>query len=181
MSEVIWIQTYTGKRVNPLALKPDDICIEDIAHALSLLCRFNGHCRQFYSVAEHSIRVAQVVGSRYFRLAALLHDAAEAYLSDVPRPLKHQWSQFCEVEDRAQAIIDSVFGVPANYYHPVKRADDILLATEGRDLMGNTDGWYLPQYALEHHIEPYNSETAEQLFLLAYGEYTLPLRGGSSE
>lgn len=83
----MWIQTYTGKKMFPLAPKREDICIEDIAHALSMKCRFNGHCNLFYSIAQHSLIVASLVKPE-LRLAALLHDAAEAYLPDFCRPIK---------------------------------------------------------------------------------------------
>lgn len=82
-----WIQTFTGKKVFPLDIRAQQICIQDIAHALSLKCRFGGHCRTFYSVAEHSIRVSRIV-PKHLKLIALLHDAAEAYLPDVCAPIK---------------------------------------------------------------------------------------------
>ncbi|MFG0247924.1 MAG: phosphohydrolase, partial [Phycisphaeraceae bacterium JB051] len=78
-----WIQTYTGKAFYPLREDPGIIDIRDIAHALSLQCRFNGHCSDFYSVAQHSVHVSEVV-PQAFALWGLLHDAAEAYMSDLP-------------------------------------------------------------------------------------------------
>ena len=90
-----WIQTYTGKCFTPLDPKPEDICAEDIAHHLSNLCRFSGAVNDFYSVAEHSVRCfwyAREVLSpgppSPLHLAVLLHDAAEAYIIDLPRPIK---------------------------------------------------------------------------------------------
>jgi len=80
-----WIQTYTGKRFWPLDPRPEDVDILDIAHSLSLLCRFTGHTSSFYSVSQHSILVAQEVPKR-LRLWALFHDAAEAYIGDIARP-----------------------------------------------------------------------------------------------
>jgi uncharacterized protein len=82
-----WIQTYTGKQFWPLSPLPEDIVIEDIAHALSMQCRFGGHVRTFYSVAQHSVHVSLLVEPQY-ALWGLLHDAAEAYLVDLPRPIK---------------------------------------------------------------------------------------------
>jgi len=81
-----WITTYTGKRFHYLDPQPEEIDIVDIAHALSLTCRFGGHCKEFYSVAEHSIRVAEIV-PKEFQLLALLHDAGEAYTGDVQSPI----------------------------------------------------------------------------------------------
>lgn len=82
-----WITTFTGKRFYQTSPHRDSVCIEDIAHALSMLCRFTGHCREFYSVAEHSIRVAYELQSQQ-RIHGLLHDAHEAYLGDTSGPLK---------------------------------------------------------------------------------------------
>src|SRR5271165_7548492 len=82
-----WIQTYTGRVMYPLDPRPEEINIIDIAHALSNLCRFTGHVRTFYSVAEHSVRVSQHCDPKD-ALWGLLHDASEAYLADMSRPMK---------------------------------------------------------------------------------------------
>lgn len=82
-----WIQTFSGKKFFPLEPEKNEYDIHDIAHALSLKCRFGGHCQRFYSVAEHCVRVADIVAPES-KLWALLHDAAEAYLPDVCQPIK---------------------------------------------------------------------------------------------
>ena len=105
-----WIQTYTGRRFHPLAPRADELDLVDIAHALSLNCRFNGHCRCFYSVAEHCVRVADILPPE-LALWGLLHDAAEAYLADVPRPAKQQMPQFVAAEDRLLRVIVEHFGL----------------------------------------------------------------------
>ena len=96
-----WFQTFTGAKVNPMTLEPEDVRLEDVAHALSLICRFNGHCNRHYSVAQHSVAGAHVALSsgywhtehkhdrRNLALWFLIHDAAEAYLQDLPRPVKY--------------------------------------------------------------------------------------------
>src|SRR5271156_4912831 len=84
-SDSAWIQTFTGKKFYPFNPKPQDIDIRDIAHALSNICRFTGHTKRFYSVAEHSRNVAKLVPA-HMKLQALLHDASEAYLCDIARP-----------------------------------------------------------------------------------------------
>jgi hypothetical protein len=117
------ITTATGRNVNPLALRPEDIDIRDIAHSLSLTCRFNGHCRVFYSVAEHSVLVSRLCPPE-FAFEALMHDAAEAYLGDVPTPLKRQWPEYRGAEDRAHAVIAQLFGLPAEISQEVHVADD---------------------------------------------------------
>src|SRR5438128_12538670 len=81
-----WMQTYTGRAFYPLDPRLDDICIEDIAHALSMLCRYGGQCQEFYSVAEHSVLMSYAVNPQH-ALWALLHDATESYMGDLIRPL----------------------------------------------------------------------------------------------
>jgi len=82
-----WIQTYTGKKFWAFDAAIADICIEDIAHALAMRCRFGCHCKEFYSVAQHSVIVSHHLPPE-LKLWGLLHDATEAYLPDVPRPQK---------------------------------------------------------------------------------------------
>jgi hypothetical protein len=138
MSDTAWIQTNGGGRFYPLNPTAASIEIEDIAHALSNLCRFNGHCDRFYSVAEHSFLVSRMVPPEY-RLEALLHDASEAYLCDVPRPLKHlpEFARYREIETEVQAEILARFDVfpSPESIAAIHEADNRMLATEARDLM----------------------------------------------
>src|SRR3990167_7144636 len=108
-----WIQTYTGKRFNLLDPDIDSIDIEDIAHALSMQCRYTGHTLVFYSVAEHSVHVSRITDSSD-SLWGLLHDASEAYLGDVASPLKHSglMQGYIALEERVQAAICQKFGLP---------------------------------------------------------------------
>lgn len=136
-----WILTVTGKKFWPLDPDPGDVCIEDIGHALSMLCRFTGHCRRFYSVAEHSLLVAGNVPPK-FRAWALLHDAAEAYIADISRPLKHasEMQNYRDIEERVLTAIFTRFelhnGGPELWLPPaVREADARACATEMRDLM----------------------------------------------
>src|SRR5690348_18006267 len=105
------IHTFTGRTFCPLDPKPEDIDIQDIAHALSCQCRFTGHSRKFYSVAEHCVRVSLLV-SPDLQLAALLHDASEAYLSDVARPIKRlpAMAEYRRTEEALQRQIYLCFG-----------------------------------------------------------------------
>jgi 5'-deoxynucleotidase YfbR-like HD superfamily hydrolase len=133
-----YFKTYTGRTFWPMDPRPDEISILDIAHSLAHQCRFSGHTREFYSVAEHSVRVSQIVPSPY-QLWALLHDAAEAYLLDWPRPLKQSglmgWL-YRRAERRLMRVIYQRFGLDATQPECVGLADQILLATEQRDLFG---------------------------------------------
>lgn len=103
------ILTYTKKWFAPLEPKKEAICIEDIAHALSLMVRANGHFPEFYSVAQHSVLCAENCavngGTRREQLACLLHDAGEAYLSDITRPVKNNLAEYKKIESRLQDTI----------------------------------------------------------------------------
>jgi hypothetical protein len=132
-----WIQTYTGRQFWPGNPRTEDIELEDIAHALSNLCRFGGHCTNFYSVAQHSVLVADTVPVRH-RKWALLHDASEAYLVDLPRPLKRYGAlgvAYLDLEKRVMSVICDRFGLEQQMPAEVYAADNVVLATEKRDLM----------------------------------------------
>lgn len=163
-----WIQTYGGKQFFPLAPKPDDVDIVDIARSLSFLCRFNGHCRAFYSVADHSIRVSNIVSDEY-ALWGLLHDAAEAYVSDLPRPVKQAIPEFSVHEDKVLDVIMKRHGLQMPMPGPVREADDILLVTEARDLMAPPPAdWGLAAKPLDERIRPLSPEQAFETFLARY-------------
>ena len=143
-----YVSTFSGNRFYPLEPRIDRVAIEDIAHGLAYQCRFNGQTREFYSVAQHSLIVAQLVPPP-LRMAALLHDAAEAYLGDMVKPLKVLMPAFALLEERVGAIIAATFDIDFSDYAPIKRADLIALATEKRDLMPHSvERWaYLDQIA----------------------------------
>jgi hypothetical protein len=163
-----WIPTYTGIKFHYLNPKPEEISITDIAHHLCLLCRFTGACKRFYSVADHSIRVSMIVEPE-LRLAALLHDAAEAYTNDISRPVKYT-HKLQETEAIITKAIDKKFGIDSN--HPsIKEADNILIATEARDLMPNIDGWEELPMPLSTKIIPMTPLWAERLFMIKFEEY----------
>ncbi len=166
-----WIQTYTGKQFFPLNPSPQDLDIRDIAHALSLQCRFNGHCLQFYSVAEHSVRVADWLGGE-LQLWGLLHDAAEAYLGDVVRPLKGQLDTYNEIETGLLRVVADHFGLSWPMPEEVAVADTRLLAAEARDIMAPPPApWELMGLEpLPVTIEPWSATEAERRFLDRYSE-----------
>ena len=173
-----WIQTYTGIRFTPAEPRLDDIDIHDIAHALSMQCRFSGHCRTFYSVAEHAVRVSRHV-SPANALWGLLHDAAEAYLTDLPRPVKQVMPEFQAFEDQLLQAVAHRFGLTWPLPDEVVRADCELLATEARDLMGPPpDSWGLGVDPLPGKIVPWSAAVAEQRFLERFDELCATGRAG---
>lgn len=128
-----YIQTLSGKHINYFDIHHEDIVIEDIATALSHICRFAGHLPEFYSVAQHSVLVSQLVPAE-FALEALLHDAAEAYVQDIPAPLKRILPDYRRVEGYVDGVVREKFGLPAHQHPTVKYADLVMLGTERRDL-----------------------------------------------
>lgn len=131
-----WIQTYTGGKFWPLDPSPEEVNIEDIAWALSMQCRFTGHCAEFYSVGDHSCWVSDMIPKEY-QLQGLLHDAAEAYLIDVARPVKHAdgFTFYREAEEKIAAAIGEKFGIDlVNLPHEVCHADSAMLLTEAHYL-----------------------------------------------
>lgn len=129
-----YIQTFTGRKFWPIDPRPDEVCIDDIAHALSMLCRYNGHCLKFYSVAEHSVHVAQWLFDNGYPwetiLAGLLHDATEAYVADVPRPLKQSLPTYKDAENKVWRAIAARYGLDAELPAEVHEADNRILADE---------------------------------------------------
>ncbi|MEN1976885.1 YfbR-like 5'-deoxynucleotidase [Cellulomonas sp. P4] len=143
-----WMQTYTGRRFYPMDPAPADVVPIDIAHALGMLCRYNGHVDRFYSVAEHCVLMSEYVEhqhSRELALMALLHDATEAYVGDMIRPLKVHMPEYRAAEDRVMSAIAHHFGLAEliarhNGERPpeVKEADSRILLTERAELMSAT-------------------------------------------
>ncbi|EHG7613701.1 5'-deoxynucleotidase [Citrobacter sedlakii] len=128
-----FIQTLSGKQFDYINSTIDDIDVEDIAGALSNICRFAGHLPEFYSVAQHSVLCSQIV-SPEFAFEALMHDAAEAYCQDIPAPLKALLPDYRQIEKRTDQLIRLKFGLPLEGSSVVKYADLTMLATERRDL-----------------------------------------------
>ena len=161
-----WMQTFTGQRFYPLDPRPDEIDPADIAHALSLLCRYGGHVDRFYSVAEHCVLMSEAVPAEH-ALAALLHDATEAYVVDVPRPLKRQLEGYRAIEAAVWNAICIRFHLAGDLPAEVKEADDRILLTERDALMSRTryswsvDGMTL----LDVAITGWLPDEAEQRYL----------------
>ncbi len=163
------IQTVGGSYFN--FHNPDEAVytIEDIAHALSHICRFTGHTRRFYSVAQHSVMVSQLV-PREHALAGLLHDAAEAFLGDVSSPLKQLLPEYKVIERRVEESILRRFGIPYPLDPCIKEADRIALVTERRDLLPPDPGskvwaWTNMFQPRRRKVLPLPPAMAKQLFI----------------
>jgi hypothetical protein len=169
-----WIQTYTGKKHLIEDPEASDLCIKDIAHALSQICRFGGHSKQFYSVAQHSILVSDnVSGSN--KLCGLLHDAAEAYTGDMLKPFKILLGDgiFRDVEMYTELAIAKKYDLPWPLPEEVKAVDERMLMTEARDVMGGQRGkWLSDAMPFDRRITCWPSLLAEELFLDRYRELT---------
>ena len=156
-------------------LAPDEsiISIGMIARALSRICRFGGHTKQFYSVAQHCVLASHLVEPQH-ALAALLHDAAEAFVGDMPSPLKRLCPEYRAIEKRVHQSIFTKFGLPAELHPQIKWADLVLLKTEQRDLMPpHDDAWpiTLGVPAMRKRIAPWeNYRVAEKAFMYRFDE-----------
>ena len=172
------IRTFTGKRVHPYSLHPDEIDVDDIAHSLSQQCRFLGHTDAFYSVAQHSVLVSQIVPPED-ALWGLLHDATEAYLCNVPAPIKcapEMW-HYRMAEGQLVTSVAARFGLPPTIPDSVKLADLVLLATEFRDVTTVIDlDWIVAECGIaplpDMHILPWPCQAAEERFLHRFWELT---------
>ncbi len=129
-----WIQTFSGHPYWPMDPRVEDIHVVDIAHALSNLCRYTGHVRTFYSVAEHSVWVSMLVPPEH-AFCALLHDAPEAYVNDLARPLKYQLPEYRATEQLNWLVIAERFGLPKEQPECIHEADQMMLRAERRQLM----------------------------------------------
>jgi hypothetical protein len=166
-----WFLTHTGRQFWPLDCRVDDIDIEDIAHGLAHICRFGGHCRHFYSVAQHSVLVSRNVPLQ-LRMLGLLHDATEAYIGDMVRPLKLQMPEFNEIEEKLWAVIARRFDLPAILPPEIKTADNAALMAERRDLFNPAHvaahSWSIKERPLACRILPLKPDDAKRLFLNEY-------------
>jgi hypothetical protein len=154
-----YLQTVSGRWVNPFDPDPAQLDAGDIARALANQCRFGGHCHVFYSVAQHCVIVSRVVEDRGGDVedvfAALMHDASEAYLGDMPHPLKHRsalGAAFRDAEHALEAAIRDRFRIKADVPE-VKRVDRALLATERRAF--SAEAWHWPEL---ENVEPLDLE-----------------------
>jgi hypothetical protein len=160
-----WMQTISGGQFWPLDPRPEEIHLEDIAHSLSMICRFNGHCNRFYSVAEHCVLVSSIVPNEY-KAWALLHDASEAYIADIVRPAKRFIEGYKDIEKNIMRSVCVRFGLDPVEPECVKIADQSILADEADQVMGpKPKDWFLPYAPSGQTINFLCSQKAKALFL----------------
>lgn len=170
-----YITTYTGEHFFPLEPDGEKLKIEDIAHALSLLCRGNGHVTHFFSVGQHCIHCAleaQARGySRAVCLACLLHDGSEAYLSDVPRPFKKTLPSYQRLEEQFLSILYRRFlgrDLRADEKKLVKEIDDDMLYFDLKELLGETPDQEPPVMKSSFSLDYVPFEEVERKYLELY-------------
>lgn len=160
-----WIQTYTGRQFWPLDARPDEIDILDIAHALSMQCRYTGHCIRFYSVAEHCVLLA-LMAPRHLRKIALHHDDPEAYLTDVAKPIKPELRGYEEIEDDLYGVIAYAFDLPESIPYIVKDMDRRALLDERDQNMSTPPAdWAIEGEGLGITLQFWSPRQAKHAFL----------------
>ncbi len=178
-TNTFWIETYTGRAFYIQEPSPDDICLVDIAHALSNLCRYNGHCSQFYSVAEHSVHVAKFIEFLKFPtaviMAALLHDACEAYTGDFPSPIKWVIPELQTMEKKIQKAVHEHFDIRPQAYKDkvIDVVDKRIVQDERHALMTPHTGLPWTVDGLEPlgiNIHSWTPKIAEDIFLVTFYE-----------
>lgn len=171
-----WMQVSGGRRFFIMDPQPSEIHIADIAASLSKLCRYGGHTKRFYSVAEHCVHIANAAPVEH-ALTALLHDASEAYLVDVPRPVKRYLSNYAKLESDVMRAVAERFGIAWPLPEVVKRLDNAILADERAQVMPRmledvpNHDWGATEPALGVEIGCWSPDKAEYEFLAAFDRF----------
>lgn len=186
-----WIETASGRKFDLAEPDATQVCIEDIAHALSMICRYSGHCGEFYSVAQHCVHMAEHFRDPQAAKAALLHDAGEAYYGDIARPMKLLLGNFAQeykaIRDKIDLLIERTFDV---HHHAaqVKAADNFLMRWEARWLMPSRgEGWTfgpmpsVPTIEQWTALRPWRPDFARERFMLLFDTIELDLADGLNE
>ena len=165
-----WMQTFTGVAFWPMDPHPDEVNIADIAHSLAHQCRYGGHSKMFYSVAEHCVLLSHAVPAE-LAFSALMHDAAEAYLVDVPRPIKRFLGGYRDIEKALEAVIMPKFGLPYPIPELVMEMDTQILTDERQQLMATPPlPWGTDMKPLGVTCLGYVPHEAERRFLARFEE-----------
>lgn len=170
-----WMQTFSGRAVYPLDLREEDIALIDIAHSLSMQCRYNGHSTQFYSIAEHSVHIAKALMADFndpeLAMAGLMHDASESYLTDIARPVKPFLSNYKEFEEQAEATIVKKYKLIKMTDPRVKEYDNRILVDEKSVLMVRPPKeWSIPAMGIGIVIHAWSPLEAKNEFLACFVE-----------
>ena len=170
----LWIHTNSGKQFYAFDPSPDMVDINDIANGLSKLCRYAGQCDEFYSVAQHSVIISKFVSPEH-ALAGLLHDAAEAYLTDIPRPIKHMFNEhagnlFSNTESAIFAAVAERFEISSEIPEEVHQADYNIVCDEASVLFAEAPEWTKWYHPLGVHIKPVGWRAARTMFLQRFEE-----------
>ncbi len=176
-----WLQTSSGRRVHLPTPSVDEVDIKDIAAALSKQCRFNGHCDDFYSVAQHCVMgvlMARHLGmSLQIQREFLLHDATEAYLGDVIRPVKRELPLYQEMEQTFWGVISKKFGLPEVHSSEVHDLDNYMLVWEKETFLPRSEVWGglpdISSFEFEENLGSLRSwawQDAQGEYLLMYEE-----------
>lgn len=166
------ILTYSGRHYDFLDPRPDDINVIDVAHGLANAGRFAGHTKSFYPIAQHCV-IGSYIVPKAFAFEFLMHDAHEAYTTDIPAPLKALLPDYQAIEDRSAGALRATFGLPLTTSPEVKHADIVMLATERRDLMpSDSTPWPILQGVepLPKKIYTWSPARAKAAFLQRYIE-----------
>ena len=170
MSQNPFIRLHSGARFHLLKPRPSEIAIEDICWGLSHICRFTGHCLKFYSVAQHSCLVSDLLPDE-LKLEGLMHDGSESLASDISSPLKSILPQYKELELKIESVISKKFKLKFPFPADIKLADMRLLVTEFRDLMPASDYKDFPFAPLDKKIVPWTSARARIEFMNRYDKW----------
>lgn len=171
-----WIQTASGRQFWPIDPRANEVFIDDIAHALSMLCRFGGHALRFYSVAEHCVLLSRVAEPQD-KLWALLHDASEAYLVDVPRPIKPYLYGYEAAESRIMRAVMERFNLHLDMPQRVKEIDHAILMDERLQVMATPPvPWSTDGAPLGVKLQFWSPEIARFEFLSTFYQLTGEMR-----
>ncbi len=178
-----YILTYSKIKFFPLEPNREDINIRDIAHALSLMTRANGHFKHFYSVAQHSVSCSQEARNRGYservQLGCLLHDSSESYISDITRPVKKNMPEYFEIEGRLQKEIYGRFGIgdmSESELRQISEVDDSMLYYEFKTLMDIELFEPAPALSMEHSFSQRDFSGVEEEFLALFNKLAGPKR-----
>lgn len=166
------ISTYDGQFFDFNHPERYDYDINTIAHALSNICRYGGHSSKFYSVAEHSVLVSRIVPER-LALCGLLHDASEAFVGDMPSPLKAMCQSYRTIEERVHKSIAEKFGLPYPFPPEIKLADKMVYKAERKQITSVDDEiWHVDMPAADVMVTGMSPKNAKAFFLSRYNELT---------